>query len=578
MDPLKISAIGDKAVTAVQNYIDDCISLKSDIRKNDTIPVFDGDILVYGKNRTISLDNYIGPVRVQVKGSTDSTYFFSIGRKHIEVYENTGGCIFFKVLEEELPSGKFRVQKILYKIINVDVIKGLLQQNKDSIRIDLKELPVDNSVFEEEVSRFVQSIKGEKIDNPAPEEIKALVEEYKEMEKYLDEIEDQDTRFELESQIQTIKSLTNDGTVIWRNKFIYHSRKALDLAINNLKDYDLAAIHHNFGKYLYDQKQYHLVEYYYLKALEEYRKREDNVNIANTLNNLGELHRVVTRYEDAEVELQEALDLRCKLAKAIRNPYVNNLADTFKNLADTSNNLAVLHATLNKHEKAEKEWKGALEIYRVLITMNRLAYTENAAMTLNNLAILHNKLNCNAKAEEEYQEALELYRELANTNYDVYIADVAMTLNNLAILHMTLTCNEKAEEEYQEALKIRRELAKTNREAHIGDVAMILNNLAIVHKNLSRYEEAELEYKEALEIRRELAKTNRDAYIEQVANTLLNLALLLYIDETRLDEARNAANEALGIYKELAKKYPQIWSKDVEKTQRLLDELNDVEK
>ena len=77
-----------------------------------------------------------------------------------------------------------------------------------------------------------------------------------------------------------------------------------------------------------------------------------------------------------------------------------------------------------------------------------------------------------------------------------------------------------------------------------------------------------------MEIRRELAETNRDAYIGDVAMTLENIALLRKATD-RKAEARKTAEEALGIYKELANKYPQIWNRYVEKTERLIKYLSE---
>ena len=59
-----------------------------------------------------------------------------------------------------------------------------------------------------------------------------------------------------------------------------------------------------------------------------------------------------------------------------------------------------------------------------------------------------------------------------------------------------------------------------------------------------------------MEIRRELAETNRDAYIGDVAMTLENIALLRKTTD-RKAEAKKTAEEALEIYKELAKNIPK---------------------
>ena len=588
--------IGKKAVSAVQNYLDDCPKLNYDIHTNDTIPVFDGDILVYKEKNSNKIEDYVGPVRIQVKGSTDSEESYTIKREHVRVYENAGGCIFFKVLVIEGPSDNLTASKILYNILYLDDITQLLKKDTKTLQIQLKEMPT-NDVFEKEVSIFAKSIGRQKVEQSSKKEIESLVNGFVELEKHYDEIHDQDARFELESQIRTIKSLKDDGSVLWRNKFYYHSRKAIDLAINNIKDFDFADLQFKLGKYLQVQKQYHLAEDYYLKVLKECRKRaEDNLypwrksDIATTLNNLAVLHMDLTRYDEAEKEYKEALEIRRELAKNNRDAYIGDVAMTLNNLgnlhraltryeeaekeykealeirrelaktnrdayiadvATTLNNLGNLHSVLTRYDEAETEYKEALEIRRELTKTNRDAYIEYVAMTLGNLGNLHYNLTRYDESEKEYKEVLNIFRELAETNHDAYIGYVAQTLNNLAILHWNIKRYAETEDEHNEALEIYRELARNNRDAFIAYVAWTLNGLGCLHKDLTRYAEAEKEYKEALEIRRELAETNRDAYIGYVSDTLNNLAIL-HRKLTRYDEAEKEYKEALEIYRELA--------------------------
>lgn len=636
------------AVYTVGLYLNKCPKLDHIINMNDKTPIYDGNIYAYN-DVNHKIDNYFATVPLQVKGTTSTKNYYRIAREYIEGYKKDKGCIFFLVQE------KIRPIKVLYAILTPAVLDQLLQQKTKTIRIDLNEVPTDPKKFETEIFVFANKRNEEKTEISSPKEIADLVKGFEKIREFLGEIEDNEAKYELESLLDSIKNTKDDGTVGWRDKFIYYSRKALDLFANNFQGHNFAYLQHNFGLYLYKQKQYHLVENYYLKALAENRKRKDLENVAIALNNLGELHRVLTRFEDAEQEYQEALNIRRELAKIFHGSYI-------KNVADTINNLAIIHATLNQHEEAEQEYQEALEIYRDLAETNREVYIVDVAQTLNNLAVLHDNvtryekaekelmesleiyreltqknrdafigdvatalhnlaashdnLNRKEEAEQEYLEALQIRRDLAKKNRDAYIADVAMTLNNLGNLHGDLNCKEEAEQEFLEALEIRRDLAKKNRDAYIADVAQTLNNLGFLHKNLTCYDEAKNEFNEALKICRELVETNRDAFISILASILNNMGELYHVlslykdaekllvealeirrelvkiksdayfeclaetlynlaslrkDEKRIDEARVAANEVLDIYKELANKYPQIWSKDVEKTQRLLD-------
>ena len=68
---------------------------------------------------------------------------------------------------------------------------------------------------------------------------------------------------------------------------------------------------------------------------------------------------------------------------AERNP------DAYENyVADTLYNLANLHSDTQRFDLAEKEYVEALEIYRRLAERNPDAYESKVADTLNNLAVL----------------------------------------------------------------------------------------------------------------------------------------------------------------------------------------------
>jgi len=56
---------------------------------------------------------------------------------------------------------------------------------------------------------------------------------------------------------------------------------------------------------------------------------------------------------------------------------------------------------------------------------------------------------------------------------------------------------------------------------------------------------------------------------------MLNNLGVLHRDQNRVEDARKAYEEALRIYEDFAKKAPDRYARDVERTQRLLKELKD---
>ena len=469
-----------EAVRAVGGYLDKCPKVVPDIDSKGNTPIWDGYLTVY-KNKTHTNKNFFARIPVQVKGTTAvkrDTY--SIEREHIEAYKSERGTAFFMVKENE------GINQILYALLSTKDIDTLLRDYpKGKIKIPLQEVPSNPLDFEKELYDFAANRNKEKVENTSPKEIQKLVEGFEGLREHIKEIEDKNVRAKLKTHLDSIKNLSedtqDDDTIGWRDSFYFCSKEAIDLAINNIEEFDFADLQHCLGYYLDDQKQYHLAEKYYKNALDKYRKR----------------------------------------AEANPSPWRKSYAAT------TLNNLAVLHYNLTRYDEAEKEYKEALEIRRGLAKTNRDAYIGNVAQTLNNLANLHSDLTRYDEAEQEYKEALEIRRELAKTNRDAYIGNVARTLNSLAVLHKNLTHYDEAEKEYKEALEIYRDLAKANRDAYIGDVAMTLGNIARLQEATNRNAEARKTAEEALGIYMELAKAypqiwNR--YVEKTKRLLKGLS------------------------------------------------------
>jgi len=296
----------------------------------------------------------------------------------------------------------------------------------------------------------------------------------------------------------------------------------------------------------------------YARCLELARSKDDDGDIALTLNNLANLDKDQNRPETARKGYEEALKIYRELAQKNRDIYLPKVAMTL-------NNLAMLDKDQNRMEAARKGYEEALRIYREFAQKNPDTYLSYVATILNNLAVLHADQNRMERARKEYEEALKIRRELAQKNADTYLPDVAGTLNNLGLLGAAQDRPEAARTEYEEALKIYREFAQKNPDTYLPYVATILNNLANLDSEQNRMEAARKEYEEALRIRGELAQKNPDTYLPDVAQTLYNLANLDGAQK-RPEAARKKYEEALKIRRELAQKNPDTYLSDVAKT------------
>jgi tetratricopeptide (TPR) repeat protein len=98
----------------------------------------------------------------------------------------------------------------------------------------------------------------------------------------------------------------------------------------------------------------------------------------------------------------------------------------------------------------------------------------------------------------------------------------------------------------------------------LPDVAATLNNLANLQKAKNEFPQALEKYEEALNIYRDLAKENPRTYLPDVAMTLNNLANL-HRAKNEFPQALEKYEEALKIYRDLAEENPHVYEIDYAK-------------
>jgi tetratricopeptide (TPR) repeat protein len=89
------------------------------------------------------------------------------------------------------------------------------------------------------------------------------------------------------------------------------------------------------------------------------RKNEKDTELAQTLNNLGNLDRDQGRVEEARKAFEEALKLRSELAQKSPEAYLPDLAQTLNDLGNLDHNQGQM-------EEGRKEYAEALQIRREL--------------------------------------------------------------------------------------------------------------------------------------------------------------------------------------------------------------------
>lgn len=169
---------------------------------------------------------------------------------------------------------------------------------------------------------------------------------------------------------------------------------------------------HYAGIATYDQGQYQEALGVLEAALGETNAKHRH---AYTLDQIGQVHTALGRFEDGEKYYKEALAEKEK-----------SLGRKHRDLAETLNNLADLYYLTGKIENCEPLYRRALEI------MERDQLNIQVCRSLNGLALLENDGNDKIEAEKFLQRAITIH-DKAERRDQPYFATV---LTNLAILYI----------------------------------------------------------------------------------------------------------------------------------------------
>jgi len=157
---------------------------------------------------------------------------------------------------------------------------------------------------------------------------------------------------------------------------------------------------------------------------------------------------------------------------------------------------------------------------------------------LGTLALLQGNL---AEAEQRYQAALDIFQNFNEPSSE------AIIWHQLGVVYEAVQQWEDAEHAYREAARI--EVAQ----GHSQSVAKTWNQLANMMQMMGKGAEAEAWYRKAIEVAKKIGNS------KEVANRLSNLAYLLQNQPDRLTEARQLAEQALGIKQTLDPATAEIW-------------------
>jgi tetratricopeptide (TPR) repeat protein len=278
---------------------------------------------------------------------------------------------------------------------------------------------------------------------------------------------------------------------------------------------------------------------------------EPHGGVAELASVLGSCLRMLARPEEAAKVIQEATEIRRKLAATWPDAFL-------KDLAASLNSLSVSQISLGRREEGLRTVQEAVEVYRTLSTTKAEEFRPKLAGSLNNLSVCLLQMRRREEGLRAAQEAVQLYRELARAKSDDFLPTLAMALHNLSNCLAELKRSAEGLTAVQEAVEIRRDLARTDPDAFLPNLASSLNHLSSRLGEIGRSEEGLTAVRESVAIRRKLAEARPAAFLPNLASSLNNLSSRLGA-VGRSEEGLTAAQESVEIRRRLAELRPAVF-------------------
>ena len=264
--------------------------------------------------------------------------------------------------------------------------------------------------------------------------------------------------------------------------------------------------------------------------VKHYQTRE-HIDVAGTLNNLGNAYGSLGNYNKQKELLEEVLDIKVKHYQTREHIDV----------AMTLDNLGNAYGRLGNYNKKKELLEEALAIK---VKHYQTREHIDVAGTLNNLGNAYGSLGNYNKQKELLEEALDIKVKHYQTREHI---DAAGTLNNLGNAYGSLGNYNKQKELLEEVLAIQIKHHKTRE--HI-DVATTLDNLGNAYGNLGNYNKKKELLEEALAIKVKHYQTREHI---DVAITMASLAQV-YSVKNDFQQALKLIENAYQILQEYLKR------------------------
>jgi len=337
--------------------------------------------------------------------------------------------------------------------------------------------------------------------------------------------------FSISAHTETWKELLDEAETLHKvgelDSAIVVASKALTEAQRARGELDtcVARILHRMGFFCHKERR-QKAEDYYLRALNIWQTVpvSQPVNLAKTLNNLGDLSMAQARYLEAEAYFKHALEIKKK-----------HLPENHPSTASTLNNLGHLFMKMGDYVRAEEYLLEGLKIRRICLSPDdpRLAYS------INRVAMLYYYENRLTDAEPLFAEALELSRAAGNPEWQLsYIG----YMGNLAALYIEKGDYVKAESLCLKGLDMMDTLALPTNLLR----SQFLKNLGLTYRGMNRLKDAARCHLEDEAVSLEFYGPHHPEYLRSVYN-LANI----YRDLWKLEAADSLYRKLLAAREQL---------------------------
>lgn len=254
-------------------------------------------------------------------------------------------------------------------------------------------------------------------------------------------------------------------------------------------------------------------------SLAEIEFGKNNINYANLVKSLLELHVYLGNYDTAIQLAEEELTIREGLQRQRLPDYANALVNT-----------GLIYILNGDYHKAEELINRALYV----LEENYDTLNPDYLTAKNNQATCYLSLGDYQVAEIIILQVLETRKKVLNVDH----VDLAESYGNLGLLYFYLGKYSKAIEYNKKALEI---LKKNDKEFH-PNYLMIESNLAVVYSEVGENEDARILFESILKKRKvSLGETHQD-----IAVTMNSIGLLYY-KSGQYDESEKVYKKALEI-------------------------------